>query len=95
MDRWFGKYYESHVLSFSMFGPFDRQNNVMFHDRTEALRGITEMEKDRVPRFLESTVRDYVKCELQRLEEARNSATISRLDLMLAFITIFMFVHYF
>lgn len=95
MDRWFGKYYESHVLSFSMFGPFDRKNNIMFHDRTEALRGIVEMEKDRTPRFLESTFRDYVDSEQRRLQGIRNSATIQRLDLMVAFIAIFMFVHYF
>lgn len=93
MDRLFGKYYETHVLSFSMFGIFDRQSDVMFHDRTEAIRGIVEMEKDRLPRFLEPTFRDYLKSETQRLKESPNSATIQRLDLMYLFIGIFMLVH--
>lgn len=94
MDRLFGKYYDSHVLSFSMYAPFDRKPNVMFHDRTEALRGIREMERDRVPRYLESTFRDYVRFEQKRLSEKRNSASIQRLDVILMFIAIFMVVNY-
>lgn len=94
MDRLFGKYYDSHVLPFSMFGPFDRKNNVMFHDQTEALRSDIELNKDRMPRFLEPTFHNYMKSEQQRLTEIRNSATIQRLDLMYPFIAIFMFVHY-
>lgn len=95
MDRLFGKYYDSNVLPFSMYGPFDRQNNLMFHDQTEALRGIIELQKDRTPRFLEPTTHNYMKSEQQRLTGIRNSATIQRLDLMYSFIAIFMFVHYF
>lgn len=76
MDRLFGKYYESHVLSFSMYAPFDRKPNVMYHDRTDALRGSAEMEKDRTPRCLESTFRDYVKLERKRFSETRSSASI-------------------
>lgn len=96
MDRLFGKYYETHVLPFSMFGPFDRRNDVIFHDRTEALRGIIELEKDRVPRLLEPTIRHYMNEEHRQLNKIQNSATtIQRLDLMYPFIAIFMFVHYF
>lgn len=96
MDRLFGKYYETHILPFSMYGPFDRKNDVMFHDRTEAMRSLMEMEKDRAPRFLEPTIRQYMIAEQQRqLKETQNSATIHRLDLMLLFIAIFMLVHYF
>ncbi|XP_055300264.1 transferrin-like [Sitodiplosis mosellana] len=95
MDRLFGKYYESHILPFSMYGPFDRKNDVMFHDRTEALRSIVEMEKDRTPRFLDETIRQYMTVDQQRLKDTQNSTTIHRLDLMYLFIAIFMLVHYF
>lgn len=94
MDRLFGKYYESHILPFSMYGVFDRKNNVMFHDRTEAIRSIVEMERDRTPRFLEKTIQHYMSLDQQRLKETQNSATIHRLDLMYLFIAIFMIVHY-
>lgn len=94
MDRLFGKYYESHVLSFSMYAPFDRKTNVMYHDRTEALRGFVEMEKDRTPRYLESSFRDYMKFEQKRLNEIRSSASIQRLDIILMFMAIFTVVNY-
>lgn len=91
MDRLFGKYYESHVLPFAMFGPFDRKNDVMFHDRTEALRGIVEMQKDRAPRFLETTQRAFFKS--MQAQKLTSAATIQRLDLMYMFIGVFMFAH--
>lgn len=59
MDRLFGKYYESHIIPFSLFGPYDRQKDVMFHESTEALRGLAELEKDRMPRLLEPTYDRY------------------------------------
>lgn len=95
MDRLFGKYYQSSELPFSMYGSFDRKNDLMFHNQTEALRGIVELRKDRTPRFLEPTVHNYMISEQQRLTAIRNSATIQRLDLMYPLIAIFMFVHYF
>lgn len=94
MDRLFGKYYESHVLSFSMYASFDRKSNVMFHDRTEALRGASEMDRDRTPRYIEPMFRDFVRFERKRMNDRRNSATTQRLDVILMFIAIFMAVNY-
>lgn len=59
MDRLFGRYYESHILPFSLYGPYDRQNDILFHEKTEALRGLVELEKDRMPRLLEPTYDRY------------------------------------
>lgn len=59
MERLFGKNYESHTIPFTMFGPFDKKNNVMFHDQTESLRGLVELEKDRMPRLLETMYSTY------------------------------------
>lgn len=59
MDRLFGKNYESHTIPFTMFGPFDKKNNVMFRDQTEGLRGLIELEKDRSPRLLDTMYTTY------------------------------------
>lgn len=61
MDRLFGKHYESHINPFSLFGQFDRRENVLFHDLTEGLRGIVELRKDRMTRSLEDTYTNYAK----------------------------------
>lgn len=90
MDHLFGKYYESHILPFSMFGPFDRKNNVMFHDQTEALRGIIEMQKDRTPRFLESTISNYsIAQQRYQRTKLKNSATAHDLGFPYVFLVIF------
>lgn len=91
MDRLFGKFYESHILPFSMFGPFDRQHDVMFHDQTDGLRGIIEMEKDRLmPRFLERTFMNYTKVDRQLLI----SGAPRTLDFNYLFIAFLMLIHY-
>lgn len=61
MDRLFGKHYVSHIIPFSMFGQFDRRQNVLFHDQTEGLRGIVEIRRDRMARSLEDTYTNYSK----------------------------------
>lgn len=55
MDKLFGKQYKTNTIPFTMFGPFDRQSNVMFRDSTDGLRSEVEMERDRLPRLLTST----------------------------------------
>lgn len=94
MDRLFGKFYESHIIPFSMYGPYDRQNDIMFHDRTDALRGIVEMQKDRTPRFLEQTFLNYTKADEWRALHS-HSSNIHRLDFIHLFIAILTFIHYY
>lgn len=54
MDKLFGKHYQTHTIPFSMYGTFDRQNNVMFRDATDGLRSLPELRKvDRWPRMAE------------------------------------------
>lgn len=79
MDRLFGKYYESHILPFAMYGIYDRQPNIMFHDRTDALRSVSEMNKDRTPRFLETTITNYSMVMHQRHRDVGNSAAFHSL----------------
>lgn len=61
MDKLFGKQHRSHTMPFTMFGPFDKKNNVMFRDSTDSLRGLTELEKDKSKRLLENTYTSYTK----------------------------------
>lgn len=95
MDRLFGKFYESHIIPFSMYGPFDRQSNSMFHDRTDALYGLFELQKDRTPRFLEQTFLNYTKANgLRALHN--HSPQIHRLDFIQLFMALILtLIHYF
>lgn len=61
MDKLFGKNYKSHTIPFTMFGPFDRKENVMFRDKTDGLRNLLEMQRDRSMRLMETTYSVYSK----------------------------------
>lgn len=61
MDQLFGKQYKSHTIPFSMFGPFDRKQNVIFRDTTDGLRGRIELEKDKFPRLMEQSFTENAK----------------------------------
>lgn len=61
MDKLFGKESKSHTSPFTMFGPFDRKNNVMFRDNTEGLRGLAELQKEKSFRLLEKTFTIYAE----------------------------------
>lgn len=83
MDRLFGKHYVSHIIPFSMFGQFDRRQNVLFHDQTEGLRGIVEIRRDRLPRSLEDTYTIYSQSVFHGAPSALNLA--STVPLTMAF----------
>lgn len=59
MDKLFGKQYQTHTIPFTMFGPFDRRNNVMFRDDTEGLRSLGELQRDRWARNAEPAMVAY------------------------------------
>lgn len=60
MDRLFGKFYKTQTTPFTMFGPFDKKNNVMFRDKTDGLRGATDLKTDRAARIMEDIFDNYV-----------------------------------
>lgn len=95
MDRLFGKHYASHIIPFSMYGQFDRRQNVLFHDQTEGLRGILEIRKDRMERSLEDTYTNYSRNALYA-PHAINSASIPHLTLAFyASTLVFNYYYYF
>lgn len=61
MDKLFGKQSKSNTSPFTLFGPFDRKNNVMFRDNTEGLRGLAELQKEKPFRLLEKTFTIYAE----------------------------------
>lgn len=99
MDHLFGKMHESNIPPFLMYGPFDRQNDIMFHDRTDTMRKLSDLERDRVPRFLESSLSNYTLLRYTKADQLRfcsHSQTIHRLDFMHLFIaSILAFIHYY
>ncbi|XP_055715738.1 transferrin [Phlebotomus papatasi] len=64
MDRLFGKTFSTKTQTFTLFGPFDKKNDVLFKDATDGLRGSVDILKDRADRSLETTYKKYAhaKC---------------------------------
>jgi hypothetical protein len=59
MDRIFGTQYLGHTIPFSLYGPFDNKNNVIFRDTTDSLK--TNQELKRNPRFERNLQEFYEK----------------------------------
>ncbi|EDW00755.1 transferrin [Drosophila grimshawi] len=59
MDRLFGKRYKSETRPFSLYGVFDRRNNILFHDNTTALYGTHELQRDDAKRTMEHIYERY------------------------------------
>lgn len=53
MDKLFGKHYKAHTIPFSLFGPFDKKNNVIFRDSTDSLKSKNDLAKVKLERNLE------------------------------------------
>lgn len=87
MDRLFGKDYKTHTLPFTMFGPFDRKNNVIFHDNTENLKNAGDLSKDTAPRLMESSFEKYSQ-EPKSIETSSSSLNqpLGYLNVLLMFI---------
>ncbi|XP_037941727.1 transferrin-like, partial [Teleopsis dalmanni] len=59
MDRLFGKTYKSETRPFTMYGIFDKRNNVLFHDSTDSLKGSQDLKKDYAKRSMEDVYEKY------------------------------------
>lgn len=94
MDKLFGKQYKTNTIPLTMFGPFDRQSNVMFRDSTDGLRSEAEMERDRLPRLLTSTkLQGYLKakaaCVVDDTSGSQWPRTSTFLSIVMALLTMF------
>ncbi|KAH8355287.1 hypothetical protein KR093_010339 [Drosophila rubida] len=59
MDHLFGRHYKSESRPFTLFGVFDKQNDVLFHDNTDALYGLQEVQQDDAKRNMEHIYQRY------------------------------------
>ncbi|XP_030387941.1 transferrin [Scaptodrosophila lebanonensis] len=53
MDQLFGKHYKSETRPFTLYGIFDKRNNIMFRDSTDGLLGLQELHRDEAKRIME------------------------------------------
>ncbi|XP_037914249.1 transferrin [Hermetia illucens] len=83
MDRLFGKDMKAHTPSFTMFGPFDKRNNIIFRDNTEGLRGFVELSKDKMPRSMEDVYDMYSADKYVNSEGVRTTTSILGIVLVL------------
>lgn len=60
MDHLFGKKYRSETRAFSLYGVFDRRNDILFHDNTDALYGTHELKRDDAKRNMEFIYERYL-----------------------------------
>lgn len=72
MDKIFGKEYQGHTIPFSMYGPFDNKNNIIFRDSTDSLKTRQELRKN--PKF-DRNLEDFY--ESYDSEKCKVSSSIS------------------
>ncbi|XP_054736847.1 transferrin [Anastrepha obliqua] len=61
IDQLFGKSYRPETRPFTMYGIFDTRNNIMFRDKTDGLRGLTDLKTDTSQRIMEDIFEKYAK----------------------------------
>ena len=61
IDQMFGKNYKTETRPFTMYGIFDKRNNIMFRDNTEGLRGLQDLKKDSSKRIMENIYEQYIE----------------------------------
>jgi len=63
MDQLFGRKYKSETRPFTLFGIFDKRNNVLFHDATDGLLGLQELHRDNAKRVMEHIYDRYTNTQ--------------------------------
>lgn len=61
MDRLFGKKSQFKTQTFTLYGPYDKKNNILFRDQSDGLLGIVDLVKDKMGRNLERVFEHFVE----------------------------------
>uniref|UniRef100_A0A1I8NYX9 Transferrin n=1 Tax=Stomoxys calcitrans TaxID=35570 RepID=A0A1I8NYX9_STOCA len=61
IDALFGKNYKTETRPFTMYGIFDKKNNVIFRDNTDGLRGLQDLRRDHNTRIMEEVFEKYIE----------------------------------
>lgn len=95
IDTLFGKAYKTETRPFTMYGTFDRQNNVIFHDNADGLRGMQDLKKDRNSRIMEEIFENYIQQKyVNPLDSASSRSVLSCEGFLLIFaISLYVILH--
>lgn len=91
MNALFGKQYKSHTIPFTMFGPFDRKSNIIFRDTTDGIKGLAELEKDKLPRLLERSLTRYANAPYSVTSLNGGASTITIVPNLVNLFLVFLF----
>lgn len=75
IDALFGKSFKSETRPFTMYGTFDKRNNVLFHDGTDGLKGLMDLRKDANKRIMEDIFEKYTSEQYKMLEMTSASSS--------------------
>ena len=89
MDKLFGKHYKAHTIPFTLFGPFDKKNNVLFRDTTDSLKSKNELAKVKLEKNLEE-IYENMLTEIC-VENCSSTMKLSILILIVGLIHIFVY----
>ena len=59
MDRLFGKKPQFKTQTFTLYGPYDKKNNILFRDQSDGLLGVVDIVKDKLERNLEKAFVEF------------------------------------
>lgn len=61
MDRLFGKKPQFKTQTFTLYGPYDKKNNILFRDQSDGLLGVVDIIKDQFERNLEAVYEEFAE----------------------------------
>lgn len=94
MDRLFGKKTQFKTQTFTLYGPYDKKNNILFRDQSDGLLGVVDIVKDKYARNLESVYEEFAhkKCTSGGGAAAEIAFTTSS-RVLLAILSVHFFLH--
>ncbi|EDW72577.1 uncharacterized protein Dwil_GK20628 [Drosophila willistoni] len=74
MDQLFGRKYKSETRPFTLYGLFDKKNDIMFRDNTDGLVGLQDLHRDDAKRLMEHIYDRYASTQYYHSKEIENGA---------------------
>lgn len=95
MDRLFGKKTQFKTQTFTLYGPYDKKNNILFRDQSDGLLGVVDIVKDKYARNLESVYEEFAhkKCTSGGGGAAAEMSFTTRSRVLLAILSVHFFLH--
>ncbi|XP_017146193.1 transferrin [Drosophila miranda] len=87
MDQLFGRKYKSETRPFTLYGIFDKRNNIMFRDTTDGLLGLQELHRDNAKRVMEHIYDRYATTQFYSSND-ENGAQRNNSNCLLLFLLV-------